>query len=170
MTPRANSPALVAVAILASVALGILTSPAVATAQPRRILEDRGPVQDLDLYWGNASPDRAPISPFTFISEDLGGTNPKAIVRDANGVLWAAKWDEEVHAEVAATRLAWAMGLHVEETYFVDAGQIVFPHGKPSFRRLGSFIDKSGRFRAARFERRDPEVVNKGTWQINETP
>jgi hypothetical protein len=171
MPTRPNSPALVALAILASAAVGILTSPTVATAQPRRILEDRGPIQDLDLYWGNASPDRAPISPFTFISEDVGGTNPKATLQDATGVLWAAKWDEEVHAEVAATRLAWALGLKVEETYYVGDGQIVFPKGKPSFRRLGSFIDKSGRFRsAARFERRGADVVDKGTWTLDERP
>src|SRR6185295_13591980 len=158
MTPRANSPALVAVAILASVALGILTSPAVATAQPRRILEDRGPVQNLDLYWGNASPDRAPIGPFTFLSEDLGGTNPKANLQDAKGVQWNAKWDEEVQAEVAATRLAWALGLNVEETYYVESGLIVFPGKRPTLHRLGSFIDKSGKFRsAARFERRSPD-------------
>jgi hypothetical protein len=120
MTTRAHSPTLVVVGILASAALGILTSATVATAQPRRILEDRGPIQDLDLYWGNASPDRAPISPFTFIAEDLGGTNPKAVLQDAKGVVWGAKWDEEVHAEVAATRLAWALGLKVEEAYYVE--------------------------------------------------
>jgi len=171
MTTRADSPALVALAILASVALGILTAPTLATAQPRRILEDRGPIQDLDLYWGNASPDRAPISPFTFISEDLGGTNPKAILQDAKGVLWAAKWSEEVHAEVAASRLAWALGLKVDEAYYVEDGHIVFPSGRPSFRRLGSYIDKIGRFRsAARFERRGPDLVNKGAWALDERP
>jgi len=171
MAIRAISPALVAVAIRASVALAILSSPALTTAQPRRMLEDRGPIQNLDLYWGNASPDRAPISPFTFLSEDVDGTNPKAILQDANGVLWNAKWDEEVPAEIAATRLAWALGLRVEETYYVEDGQIVFPHGKPHFRRLGSFIDKTGRFRsAARFERRGPEVVNKGPWRLDGGP
>ena len=171
MATRANSPALVALATLVSGALGILTSPGVATAQPRRILEDRGPIQNLDLYWGNASPDRAPVGPFTFVSEDLGGTNPKATLQDANGVRWGAKWDEEVHAEIAATRLAWAMGLQVEETYYVEDGQVLFPGGRPAFRRLGSFIDKAGRFRsAARFERRGPDVVNKGTWPIGEHP
>src|SRR5262245_51002036 len=172
MTTRANCPALAALTMLASVALGLLSSPTVATAQPRRILEDRGPIQTLDLYWGNASPDRAPVSPFTFVAEDLGGTNPKAVLRDANGVVWGAKWDEEVRAEVAATRLAWAMGLKVEEVYYVEDGQIVFPGGKPSFRRLGSFVDKTtGRFRsAARLERRGPDLVNKGTWALDERP
>jgi hypothetical protein len=171
MATRANNPALVAMVTSVSLAFGILASPGVATAQSRRILQDRAPIQSLDLYWGNASPERAPVGPFTFVSEDLGGTNPKATLRDANGVLWGAKWDEEVKSEVAATRLAWAMGLNVEETYYVADGLIVFPSGKRNFHRLGSFIDKNGRFRsAARFERRNPDLVNKGTWPLGETP
>jgi hypothetical protein len=164
-------PSFVAHTILASVALGILSPPAIATAQARRILDDRGPIQKLDLYWGNTSPDRAPVSPFTFLSEDLAGTNPKAILRDANGVTWNAKWDEEVRAEIAATRLAWALGLRVEETYYVGDGQITFAHKRPSFHRLGPFIDKAGRFRsAARFERRGPDLVNKGSWALDRSP
>jgi hypothetical protein len=168
MATRAKIPALVAFATLASVALGL---PSIATAQARRILEDRGPVQSLDLFWGNASPDRAPIGPFTFLSEDLNGTNPKAVLQDAKGVRWSAKWDEEVQAEVAATRLAWAVGLKVEETYYVDHGLVVFPRGRPTFHRLGPFIDKTGEFRsAARFERRSPDFVNKGTWPFGRNP
>jgi hypothetical protein len=135
------------------------------------MLEDPGPIQSLDLYWGNASPNRAPIGPFTFVSEDLGGTNPKAILDDAKGVRWSAKWDEEVQSEVAASRLAWAMGLQVEETYYVEDGLIRFPGRRPAFHRLGSFIDKTGRFRsAARLERRGPDLVNKGTWPLGTSP
>jgi len=171
MATRANRPAFLAVAILGWVAFEILSPAGVATAQTRRMLVDRGPIQNLDLYWGSASPRRAPVSPFTFVSEDLGGTNPKAILRDANGVLWGAKWDEEVHAEVAATRLAWAMGLQVEETYYVEDGQILFPKKRPHFNRLGPFVDKSGRFRSgARFERRGTDVVSKGSWAIDRDP
>src|SRR6185436_12104207 len=61
--------------------------------------------------------------------------------------------------------------LKVEETYYVEDGQIVFPNGRPSFRRLGSFVDKMGIFRsAARFERRGPDLVNKGAWALDESP
>src|SRR5688572_337144 len=105
------------------IAAGILAFPTVGAAQdraeqvrslsanPSKIWEDRGPIEQLDLFWANGSPDRVPVGPFTFVAEDLGGTNPKAHVRDINGVLWGVKWDEEVQAEVAASRLAWAMGL-----------------------------------------------------------
>ena len=171
MATRANTQPLGVLVALTSVALAILISPIEATAQTRRILEDRGPVQNLDLYWGNTSPDRAPIGPFTFLSENLGGTSPKAVVQDANGVRWSAKWGEEVQAEVAATRLAWALGLKVEETYYVETGLIVFPNGRPTLRRLGPFIDKAGGFRsAARFERRGPDRVSSGRWSFAENP
>jgi hypothetical protein len=138
---------------------------------PRKVWEDRGPIQDRDLYWGSGSPDRAPVNPFTFVREDTAATNPKAVLRDANGTLWGVKWDDEAQGEVAATRLAWAMGLGVEETYYVPAGTVSFPGGRPAFQRINSFIDKSGRFTSgARFERRDPERVSKGTWPFRRNP
>jgi len=155
---------------ITAVAIGGVLCPAAAGAQAR-IWEDRGPIGELDLYWGNASPERVPTGPFTFVREDASATNPKAIVRDARGVVWGVKWDDEVQSEVAATRLAWAMGLEVEETYYVETGQIVFPGSRPAFHRIGSFVDGAGRFQSpARFERRDSEVVSKGRWEFARNP
>ena len=156
--------------LITAVAIGGVLHPATAGAQAR-IWEDRGPIGQLDLYWGNASPERAPIGPFTFVREDASATNPKAIVRDARGVQWGVKWDDEVRSEVTATRLAWAMGLEVEETYFVETGRIVFSGSRPAFTRIGSFVDGAGRFKSpARFERRNPEVVSKGRWAFASNP
>jgi hypothetical protein len=156
---------------ITAVAIGGVLLPAAAGAQAR-IWEDRGPVEQLDLYWGNASPERVPVGPFTFVREDSAATNPKAIVRDARGVTWGVKWDDEVRSEVTATRLAWAMGLEVEETYYVETGRIVFAGSRPSaFQRIGSFVDAAGRFKSpARFERRDPDVVSKGRWAFASNP
>ena len=143
----------------------------ITTSAVRKVWEDRGPIQDRDLFWGSGSPDRAPVHPFTFVREDVEATNPKALLRDAKGTTWAVKWDDEVQAEVAATRLAWAMGLGVEETYYVPAGTILFTGARPAFQRIGSFIDKTGRFSSgARFERRDPERISKGTWPFRRNP
>ena len=156
--------------LITAVAIGGVLYPSAARAQAR-IWEDRGPIGQLDLYWGNASPERVPIGPFTFVKEDASATNPKAIVRDARGVVWGVKWDEEVQSEVAATRLAWAMGLEVEETYYVETGRIVFPASRPALQRIASFVDAAGRFKSpARFERRDPEVVTKGRWAFASNP
>src|SRR5205085_1892502 len=107
---------------IAAAAQGHRGKAAAPAANPAKIWEDPGPIEQLDLFWGNGRADRAPVGPFTFLAEDTSGTNPKAHVRDANGVKWGVKWDEEVHAEVAATRLAWAMGLRVEETYYMETG------------------------------------------------
>ena len=156
--------------LITAVAIGGVLYPSAARAQAR-IWEDRGPIGQLDLYWGNASPERVPIGPFTFLKEDASATNPKAIVRDARGVVWGVKWDEEVQSEVAATRLAWAMGLEVEETYYVETGRIVFPASRPALQRIASFVDAAGRFKSpARFERRDPDVVTKGRWAFASNP
>ena len=92
--------------------------------------QDRGSVGNLDLYWGMGSAERAPKPPFTFIEEDVTGTNPKLKVRDANNVEWTVKFagtephKNEVHAEVAATRLVWALGYLAEENYFIPTGKI----------------------------------------------
>jgi hypothetical protein len=179
-----RSPFVVVLAVSTIVTAGILSSPAAAVAQdrdeqvqsprgnPQRIWEDRGPVEQLDLFWANGSPDRVPVGPFVFVAEDLGGTNPKARVRDVKGVLWGVKWDEEVHAEIAASRLAWAMGLRVDETYYVETGTIVFPgRQRPTFQRIGPFIDRHGRFTsAARFKRWVPDQKIKGDWSFDEHP
>jgi hypothetical protein len=170
--------------VTAIVMAGALATPGVARAandddkprtqstRPSRIWEDRGPIQDLDLYWANGSPERAPLGPFTFLSEDLNGTNPKAQVRDAKGVLWGVKWDEEVQGEIAASRLAWAMGLRVDETYHVTTGKILFPGGhRPTFQRIGSFIDRAGNFKsAARLKRWVPEQTMRGDWALDKNP
>jgi hypothetical protein len=178
-------PSFLAVIGVSSLVLtGILTFPAAATAaqgheeqglgvvsNAARIWEDRGPIEQLDLYWAGGSAERAPAGPFTFVNEDLGGTNPKANVRDVKGVLWGVKWDEEVHSEVAASRLAWAMGLRVDETYYVEKGTIVFTGGpRPTFQRIGSFIDKQGNFQSARFKRWMPDQKIKSDWSFAQNP
>ena len=184
MTSPKRSSFLAVVGFSTIVASGIVTFPAVAVAQgrneqgqslsanPPRIWEDRGPIEQLDLFWGGGSPERVPVGPFTFVSEDLGGTNPKANVRDVNGVLWGVKWDEEAQSEVAASRLAWAMGLRVDETYYVKTGTIVFSGSqRPTFQRIGSFIDKLGNLKSgARFKRWVPEQKIKGDWPFDQNP
>ena len=69
--------------------------------------EDRGNIASLDLIHGIGNPESMPKAPFQFDKEDVTGTNPKIKVIDANGVKWNIKFDEEVHAEVAASRIAW---------------------------------------------------------------
>jgi hypothetical protein len=184
VTSPERSSFLAVMALSTLVGAGIQARPAMAAAQEHegqaqslhanqsKIWEDRGPIEQLDLFWGGGRPDRLPAGPFTFVAEDLGGTNPKANVRDVNGVLWGVKWDEEAQSEVAASRLAWAMGLHVDETYYVDKATLLFPGGRrPAFQRIGSFIDKQGNLKsAARFKRWVTDQKIKGEWSFEENP
>src|SRR5262245_38079124 len=86
---------------------------------------DPGDIGEKDLFWGVGSAERKPAPPFTFIREDTSGTRPKVLVHDASNVEWSVKFPgnspdgNEVHAEIAAGRLMWALGFFVDEHYFV---------------------------------------------------
>src|SRR5688572_27002771 len=96
-----------------------LTVSAGAPSQTAIIWTDPGSVASRDLFWGNGSEARTPKPPFAFIEENLKGTTPKLVVKDAAGVTWDVKFDSEAHSEVAAARLMWAFGYPVEEMYYL---------------------------------------------------
>src|SRR5580765_8562634 len=77
-----------------------------------------------DWVWGPGGEQKAPQPPFTFVKENLGGTNPKVDVRDARGRKWTVKFGGEVHTEVFASRLLYAVGFAAESTYYVSEGVI----------------------------------------------
>jgi hypothetical protein len=100
---------------------------------------------------------RATKGPFTFVEENLKGTTPKVVVKDAAGVVWDVKFEAEAHSEVAANRLMWAFGYPVEEMYYLHSGTI---KGLANLKRGGSAIEANGDFRrGARFKRRDPNLT-----------
>lgn len=138
------------------------------TAGTPALWEDRGDIASLDLFWGAGSPEDAPKPPFKFVKEDTSGTNPKIRVTDANGNVWNAKFDEEVHAEIAASRIAWAMGYMVEESYFVPSGVI---EGVSGLSRAKKFVGPDGSFRAAMFEARPDDHARRAKpWDWDSNP
>jgi len=131
------------------------------------IWTDRGDVSALDLKWGIGSEEGMPKPPFTFDKEDTSGTNPKVRITDANGVSWNIKFDEEVHAEVAASRIVWASGYMVEESYFIPSGTIA---GVSKLGRAAKFVGSGGQFTNGMFEKRPDDVAKRGifwTWDSN---
>ena len=130
---------------------------------------DPNPIAKRNLFWGMGSAERAPRPPFTFVDEDVSGNRPKVTVTDAAGVRWTVKLAppdpllNEVHAEIAATRLLWALGYLVDENYYVPAGSI---QGVKSLKRAVDVIGPDGSFKVARFERRDPNMERVGEWDI----
>jgi hypothetical protein len=170
--------------VAASIAATLLIAQAVPTArqESRRnepsgtavLWQDPGQISARDLFWGMGGADRAPQPPFTFVEEDATGTKPKVVVTDAQGMRWNIKFPgpspdkSEVHAEIAANRLTWAVGYFVEEHYFVAEGKI---EGLGTLRRAAKSIAPDGTFRVARFERRPPDVVRTGQrWSFDKNP
>ena len=78
-----------------------------------------GPDRVARLSWSDRSQFTTPIPPYAFIKEDDSGSRAKVRVKDARGVEWnvklAGNWDDtaEGHAEVAASRIVWALGYDV---------------------------------------------------------
>jgi hypothetical protein len=128
---------------------------------------DRGDIASLNLLLGIGSEEGKPKPPFTFDKEDITGTNPKIKVFDANGVKWNIKFDEEVHGEVAASRIVWATGYMVEESYFVPSGSV---SGVTGLGRAKKFVGTNGSFTNGMFEKRPENIARRRdpwTWEAN---
>jgi hypothetical protein len=145
-----------------TVALNLLL---VAGLNAATLWRDPGPVESLDLAGGPGGKAKAPQGPFTFVSEDKGGTSPKVTVRDSRGTEWIVKFGEEVRAENFASRIAWAAGYFALPTYFVPEGKI---QGIIELGRAASAIDKSsGTFHDARFQLKDPALATSTSrWNL----
>jgi hypothetical protein len=150
--------------------------PAVLSAWPspqrqrNLIWRDPGDVKRLDLAWGEGGPAGAPKPPFTFLEEDKGGTNPKIEVRDARGVVWGVKWGEEIHSEVFASRLVWAVGYYVEPSHYVPSGKILRVSGLD---RAKKYVEPDGAFLNARFEKKDKSITklsDEQSWRYDGNP
>ncbi|MBK6795369.1 MAG: hypothetical protein IPG76_00810 [Acidobacteria bacterium] len=129
--------------------------------------EDRGDISRLNLTLGIGSQEGMPKPPFQFDKEDMTGTNPKIKVIDANGIKWNIKFDEEVHAEVACSRIVWATGYMVEESYYVASGKV---NGVTGLSRAKKFVGSDGTFTAAMFEKRPEDIARRAinwTWDSN---
>ncbi|MCI0339013.1 MAG: hypothetical protein L0226_15675 [Acidobacteria bacterium] len=129
--------------------------------------EERGDISQLNLLLGIGSQEGQPKPPFQFDKEDMTGTNPKIKVIDANGIKWNVKFDEEVHAEVASSRIVWACGYMVEESYFIPSGKV---NGVTGLSRAKKFISSDGSFTNGMFEKRPDNIARRGvnwTWESN---
>jgi hypothetical protein len=73
-----------------------------------------------NLFYGPGGEQDQPHPPFTFIEEDLDGSNPKYVVRDRDNVKWTIKLGMEARPETAATRLVWSVGYFANEDYFLQ--------------------------------------------------
>jgi len=137
-----------------------------ATSGPAELWKDPADWATRDLFYGPGGKEHQPHGPFTFEKEDLDGTNPKFVVRDANGVKWKVKLGLEARPETVATRLAWAVGYYVSEDYFVSDTQIAgLP---PHLHRGQKLIGPGGAVHNGRFKREPDKEKKIGAWQWNQ--
>lgn len=102
-----------------------------------------------------ASTVQPPKPPFTFVREDLSGTQPKVFVRDAAGANWNVKFGYEVHNESFCWHVVEACGYFAEASFYVPEGRFEGYH--PMHRQTTS-VQPDGRFTAARFQYREPDL------------
>lgn len=138
------------------------------TAKKARLWNDPGRIAGRDLLWGSGSADRTPKGPFVFLKEDTSGTQPKLEMRDAAGRHWDVKFGEEVHSEIAANRLVWALGYVAEELYYVPNGTVT---GLTNPGRTKEFIGPDGTFNKATFRLRDETSKRaEQRWTFDKNP
>ena len=145
-----------------------------STARPHIeniVWKNPGAVEALDFAAGPGGKKKVPTPPFTFLEENMGGSNPKIKVKDAQGTTWHVKWGSEVNAEVFATRIAWAAGYFVDPAYFIASGKII---GARGLKRAKKYVKSDGSFTEARFERhknKDATVLEgEEGWLWEENP
>lgn len=166
MTKRA--PFVLTLALLAAVSVHAAQDAKPIQAGKAVLWVDPGDVSTRDLAWGNGAADRAPKPPFTFIEEDTDGTQPKVKVRDAAGREWTAKFGDEVHSAIAASRLVWALGYVADELYFVERGTI---EGATGLKRAAEFLAPGGAFTNAAFRLRDEASERaEDRWTFEKNP
>jgi hypothetical protein len=121
--------------------------------------------------WHEPSPSSvaAPKPPYTFLREDLSGTQPKVFVRDAGGSTWNVKFGYEVHNESFCWRIVQACGYFAEPSFYVAEGQFA---GLRPLKRRSDSIKPDGHFTAARFQYRDPELkfLKDRNWRWDRPP
>jgi hypothetical protein len=121
-----------------------------------------------NLFFGPGGKKHQPHSTFTFLKEDLDGTNPKFVVRDDDGVKWKIKLGEEARPETVASRLAWAVGYFANEDYFLPDLRV---RKMPSRLHRGqNLVASNGSMHDARLKRYLPGEKKIGNWQWRHDP
>jgi hypothetical protein len=122
-----------------------------------------------NLYYGAGGRRDAPsTTTFFFIKEDLKGTNPKYVVRDATGTRWKIKLGPEARPEIATTRLVWAAGYFTNEDYFLPRARV---EGLPAHLHRGrKYIGPGGMMANVRLKRYLKGEKKIGDWRWRNNP
>ena len=122
-------------------------------------------IRSRDLFHGPGGAQHEPHGPYTFVKEELGGSNPKFTVRDRDGVKWKVKLGVEARPETVATRLVWAVGYAANEDYFVP--QLRVENMPPRLHRGRKLVSPDGSMVNVRLKREDQKKVDEWQWRDN---
>jgi hypothetical protein len=129
--------------------------------------QDPADIASRDLYYGPGGKEHAPHTTYTFLKEDLKGTNPKFDVRDENGVKWKVKLGVEARPEAVASRLVWAVGYYANEDYFVPELRV---ENMPPLTRGQNLVGRDGTVHNVRLKREVDGEKKLGDWKWRDNP
>ena len=147
-----------------------VTVPTQSAARSRPVLWQEPNATREDLFYGPGGPGHQPDTheAFTFVDEDLEGSNPKFGVVDGHGVHWKVKLGAEARPETVATRLVWAAGYAADEDYFAD---VIHVGNMPARLRRGQhLIEPTGVVRHVRLKRTLHQRRQVGIWAWRQNP
>ncbi len=145
-----------------------IAAPSVKSAQGTLWVEPAD-IQSRNLFYGPGGEKHQPKgTEFTFVDEDMDGTNPKYNVKDPDGVKWKIKLGAEAKPETAATRLVWAVGYFATEDYFLPTVHVT---GLPAhLHRGGKWVSTDGEMKDARLKRHLKGEEKVGDWPWHDDP
>jgi hypothetical protein len=136
--------------------------------QSASLWRDPVDITSRNLLYGAGGEKHQPHTTYTFVKEDLDGTNPKFVVRDENDVKWKVKMGEEARPETAASRLVWSVGYFTDEDYFVKDLQV---QNMPAHLHRGQkLVDSDGSVHNVRLKRELPGEKKIGVWKWRTDP
>src|SRR5437773_4472552 len=121
-----------------------------------------------NLFFGPGGEKHQPHTTYTFVKEDLDGSNPKFVVEDENGVKWKVKLGEEARPETVASRLVWAVGYFADEDYFVK--DLHVQNMPARLHRGHKLVAPDGSVPNVRLKRELKHQKKAGNWRWREDP
>ncbi len=144
-------------------------APVISDGNAKPVLwRDPVDIASRDLYFGSGGEQNQPHAPYTFVEEDMNGTNPKYVVTDRDGVKWTVKLGLEARPETAASRLVWAAGYFSNDDYFLADLQVA--NMPKHLKRGGDLVAADGTMHDARLKRHNPGEKNLGEWKWRDAP
>jgi hypothetical protein len=171
LVPRKRFELLVSAAALVVVCWAVEAAkkpdPGAQPVGPPVLWRDPVDLESRNLFYGAGGPAHEPRGTFRFLKEDLSASSPKFELAGTDGTTWKAKLGIEVHPEVAASRLLWAVGYFANEDYFVQTIQVAeLPH----LHRGNRYVEHGGTVRDVRLKRHVPGEKKLGNWSWKQSP